>query len=81
MLNVLDEAAVVEGRLRGDRPGRRAVQLRRRRPCRRLNQMKDEDLDFAFNLNVRAMVRTDRAVLPGMIDQAAAPSSTPIDAR
>ena len=31
--------------------------------------MKDEDLDFAFNLNVRAMVRTIRAVLPGMIER------------
>jgi 2-keto-3-deoxy-L-fuconate dehydrogenase len=32
-------------------------------------EMKDEDLDFAFNLNVRAMVRTIRAVLPGMIER------------
>ncbi|TPI63977.1 SDR family oxidoreductase [Mesorhizobium sp. B3-1-7] len=30
-------------------------------------EMKDEDLDFAFNLNVRAMIRTIRAVLPGML--------------
>ena len=29
--------------------------------------MNDEDLDFAFDLNVKAMVRTIRAVLPGMI--------------
>ncbi|KXF76350.1 NAD(P)-dependent oxidoreductase [Paramesorhizobium deserti] len=29
--------------------------------------MKDEDLDFAFDLNLRSMVRTIRAVLPGMI--------------
>lgn len=29
----------------------------------------DADLDFAFDLNVRAMVRTIRAVLPGMIDR------------
>jgi 2-keto-3-deoxy-L-fuconate dehydrogenase len=29
--------------------------------------MKDEDLEFAFDLNVKAMVRTIRAVLPGMI--------------
>jgi 2-keto-3-deoxy-L-fuconate dehydrogenase len=29
--------------------------------------MKDGDLDFAFDLNVKAMVRTIRAVLPGMI--------------
>jgi 2-keto-3-deoxy-L-fuconate dehydrogenase len=29
--------------------------------------MKDEDLDFAFDLNVKAMVRTIRAVLPGML--------------
>lgn len=32
--------------------------------------MKDEDLDFAFNLNVKAMIRTIRAVLPGMIERA-----------
>ncbi|TPI37861.1 SDR family oxidoreductase [Mesorhizobium sp. B3-1-6] len=31
-------------------------------------EMKDEDLDFAFNLNVRAMIRTIRAVLPGMLE-------------
>ncbi len=29
----------------------------------------DADLDFAFDLNVRAMVRTIRAVLPGMIER------------
>ncbi|PBC09813.1 SDR family oxidoreductase [Mesorhizobium sp. WSM3859] len=33
-------------------------------------EMKDEDLDFAFNLNVRAMIRTIRAVLPGMLQRA-----------
>ncbi|MBN9275223.1 MAG: SDR family oxidoreductase, partial [Mesorhizobium sp.] len=32
-------------------------------------EMKDEDLDFAFNLNVRAMVRTIRAVLPQMLER------------
>jgi 2-keto-3-deoxy-L-fuconate dehydrogenase len=32
-------------------------------------EMKDSDLDFAFNLNVRAMIRTIRAVLPGMIER------------
>ena len=32
-------------------------------------EMKDSDLDFAFDLNVRAMVRTIRAVLPGMIER------------
>lgn len=32
-------------------------------------EMKDEDLDFAFDLNVKAMVRTIRAVLPGMIER------------
>ncbi|AZO22054.1 MULTISPECIES: SDR family oxidoreductase [unclassified Mesorhizobium] len=32
-------------------------------------EMKDEDLDFAFNLNVRAMIRTIRAVLPGMLER------------
>ena len=34
-----------------------------------LLEMKDEDLDFAFNLNVLAMVRTIKAVLPGMIER------------
>lgn len=34
-----------------------------------LLDMKDEELDFAFNLNVRAMVRTIKAVLPGMIER------------
>ena len=29
----------------------------------------DEELDFAFNLNVKAMVRTIRAVLPGMLER------------
>lgn len=33
-------------------------------------QMKDEDLDFAMNLNVRSMIRTIRAVLPGMLERA-----------
>jgi 2-keto-3-deoxy-L-fuconate dehydrogenase len=32
-------------------------------------EMKDEDLDFAFDLNVKAMVRTIRAVLPGMLER------------
>jgi 2-keto-3-deoxy-L-fuconate dehydrogenase len=32
-------------------------------------EMKDEDFDFAVNLNVRAMVRTIRAVLPGMLER------------
>lgn len=31
--------------------------------------MKDGDLDFALDLNVRAMVRTIRAVLPGMLER------------
>ena len=31
--------------------------------------MKDGDLDFAFDLNVRSMVRTIRAFLPGMIER------------
>jgi 2-keto-3-deoxy-L-fuconate dehydrogenase len=30
-------------------------------------EMKDEDFDFAMNLNVRSMIRTIRAVLPGML--------------
>ena len=32
-------------------------------------EMKDSDLDFALNLNVRAMIRTIRAVLPGMLER------------
>ncbi len=32
-------------------------------------QMRDDELDFAFDLNVRAMVRTIRAVLPGMLER------------
>jgi 2-keto-3-deoxy-L-fuconate dehydrogenase len=32
-------------------------------------EMKEEDLDFAINLNVRAMIRTIRAVLPGMLER------------
>ncbi|WP_026621970.1 2-keto-3-deoxy-L-fuconate dehydrogenase (plasmid) [Ensifer sp. WSM1721] len=32
-------------------------------------EMSDKDLDFAFDLNVRAMIRTIRAVLPGMIER------------
>jgi len=32
-------------------------------------EMSDKDLDFAFDLNVRAMIRTTRAVLPGMIER------------
>lgn len=32
-------------------------------------EMSDEDLDFAFDLNVRAMVRTIRAILPGMLER------------
>lgn len=31
--------------------------------------MADKDLDFAFDLNVRAMIRTIRAVLPSMIER------------
>ena len=31
--------------------------------------MKDEDLEFAFDLNVKSMIRTIRAVLPGMLAQ------------
>lgn len=31
--------------------------------------MRDADLDFAFDLNVKAMVRTIRAVLPGMLER------------
>ena len=31
--------------------------------------MKDEDLDFAMDLNVRSMIRTIRAVLPGMLER------------
>ena len=32
-------------------------------------EMKDGDLEFAFDLNVRSMVRTIRAVLPGMLER------------
>jgi len=32
-------------------------------------EMNDSDFDFALNLNVRAMIRTIRAVLPGMLAQ------------
>lgn len=32
-------------------------------------EMKDEDFDFAMNLNVRSMIRTIRAVLPGMLER------------
>jgi len=32
-------------------------------------EMKDEELDFAVNLNVRAMIRTIQAVLPGMLER------------
>ncbi|OCP34998.1 SDR family oxidoreductase [Ensifer sp. LC163] len=31
--------------------------------------MKDADLEFAFDLNVKAMIRTIRAVLPGMLSR------------
>ncbi|NRP21145.1 2-keto-3-deoxy-L-fuconate dehydrogenase [Ensifer adhaerens] len=31
--------------------------------------MKDSDLEFAFDLNVKAMIRTIRAVLPGMLSR------------
>jgi 2-keto-3-deoxy-L-fuconate dehydrogenase len=32
-------------------------------------EMPDTDLEFAFDLNVKAMIRTIRAVLPGMIER------------
>jgi 2-keto-3-deoxy-L-fuconate dehydrogenase len=32
-------------------------------------EMKDEDFEFAMNLNVRSMIRTIRAVLPGMLER------------
>lgn len=32
-------------------------------------EMKEGDLDFSFDLNVRAMIHTIRAVLPGMLDR------------
>jgi 2-keto-3-deoxy-L-fuconate dehydrogenase len=32
-------------------------------------EMKDEDLDFALDLNVKSMIRTIRAVLPGMLER------------
>jgi 2-keto-3-deoxy-L-fuconate dehydrogenase len=32
-------------------------------------EMKDADLDFAMDLNVKSMIRTIRAVLPGMLER------------
>lgn len=32
-------------------------------------EMKDEDLDFAVDLNVKSMIRTIRAVMPGMLER------------
>jgi 2-keto-3-deoxy-L-fuconate dehydrogenase len=32
-------------------------------------EMKDADLEFAFDLNVKSMIRTIRAVLPGMLEK------------
>jgi 2-keto-3-deoxy-L-fuconate dehydrogenase len=32
-------------------------------------EMKDADLDFGYDLNVRSMIRTIRAVLPGMLER------------
>jgi len=32
-------------------------------------EMKDEDLDFAVDLNIKSMIRTIRAVLPGMLER------------
>ncbi|MFV0411331.1 MAG: SDR family oxidoreductase [Paracoccus sp. (in: a-proteobacteria)] len=32
-------------------------------------EMKDADLDFAVDLNIRSMIRTIRAVLPGMLER------------
>jgi 2-keto-3-deoxy-L-fuconate dehydrogenase len=32
-------------------------------------EMKDSDLEFAIDLNVKAMIRTIRAVLPGMLER------------
>ncbi|MBB3659979.1 2-keto-3-deoxy-L-fuconate dehydrogenase [Rhizobium sp. BK650] len=32
-------------------------------------EMSDPDLEFAFDLNVKAMIRTIRAVLPGMLER------------
>jgi 2-keto-3-deoxy-L-fuconate dehydrogenase len=32
-------------------------------------EMKDADLDFAFDLNVKSMIRTIRAVLPAMLEK------------
>ena len=32
-------------------------------------EMRDEDLDFALDLNVKAMIRTIRTVLPGMVER------------
>lgn len=32
-------------------------------------EMKDSELEFAFDLNVKSMIRTIRAVLPGMVER------------
>jgi 2-keto-3-deoxy-L-fuconate dehydrogenase len=66
ILNVLEADAVSKAGCR-NRRHRCAVQLRRRRSRRLVLEMKDSDLDFAFDLNVKAMIRTIRAVLPGML--------------
>ena len=46
---------------------RRAVQLRRRRTQRQHDGSDDDELDFAFDLNVRAQLWTIQAALPGML--------------
>ena len=59
-----------------DRADRRPVQLRRLRPTRHGARLTDEDWDFSFDLNVASMYRMIRALLPGMLEQAAAARSS-----
>ncbi len=54
---------------RAVRAGRRAVQLCGLCPFRRCAGSGEDEYDFAFDLNVKSMFHTIRAVLPGMIAQ------------
>ena len=67
-LDVLDEAAVREGI---EKIGRVDVLFNCAGVVHNgsVLEMRDADLDFAWNLNLLAMVRTVRAVLPGMLER------------